>query len=100
MTRPRHISRKVYLTAEEDAEITRRAKATNLSYSEYLRTAGLNLPVRSVLDAKAAKDLALLNGQLAVLANLLNKSPDNESLIKILRELQKQSHEIMGRILR
>lgn len=100
MTRPRHIARKVYLTAEEDAKIKRRAKAAHLSYSEYFRTAGLNLTVRSILDAKAANELAVLNGELGRLSALLSTVPISESLIKELRELQKQTHDIMGRILR
>lgn len=99
MNRPR-TEIKVYVSPAERKEIERRAAAAHLSISEYLRTAGLNLPVRSVLDANAAKELAILNGHFGKLREFLNEFPGDERFPKILQDLQKQSHDIMGRILR
>jgi hypothetical protein len=101
MTRPRHIVIKVFATEEEGAEIKRRAASANLSLSAYLRTAGLNLPVRSIIDMKAVTELSKANGGFMRLAALLTDSnvPGKETLIKELRELQKLSHDIMGKIL-
>jgi hypothetical protein len=102
MTRPRHIVIKVFATEEEGAEIKRRAASANLSLSAYLRTAGLNLPVRSILDMKAVTELSKVNGSLMRLAALLQDCniPGQADLIKELRDLQKQSLDIMGKILR
>src|SRR5690606_3602004 len=43
---------KAWVTLEERAEIEIRAAQTGLWVSAYIRTAGLNHPVRSVLDLK------------------------------------------------
>jgi hypothetical protein len=103
MTRPRAKHIKVYGTDEELAKLKRLAASANLSYSDYLRTAGLNLPVRSVLDVHAVTELSKVNGKLGEMAEALKAHdgrPDVARAIKILHDMQKQTHEIMGRIMR
>src|SRR5690606_32702135 len=56
-TRPRGMRLEVWVTPEERAEIAARAAEAGLSVSAYLRTAGLNHPVRSVLDLRAVTDM-------------------------------------------
>jgi hypothetical protein len=53
------------------ARIEERAKATGLSISAYLRTAGLGHPIESVLDHAAVMDLAKVNGDQGRLGGLL-----------------------------
>lgn len=103
MTRPRAKPIKVWVSDEERAEIVRLAASANLSLSAYLRTAGLNLPVRSVLDVHAVTELSKVNGDLGKMAEALKPHEDRPNVaraIKILHDMQKQSHEIMGRIMR
>ena len=102
---------KVWVTLEERAEIEVRAAQTGLSVSAYMRAAGLNHPVRSVLDLKAVADLVRVNGDLGRVAGLLKlwlaekrgqgASPvDVEALMKVLWELQTEMRQIMGREVR
>lgn len=107
MTRPR-TAIKVFVAEKERALITDLAKSANLSLSAYLRAAGLNQKVRSAIDVHAVNELAKVNGELGRTADLLKKWLDEgngarwdvERLMKEIRELQKQSHEIMGRMVR
>jgi hypothetical protein len=62
---------KVFVTGDERARIEERAKATGLSISAYLRTAGLGHPIESVLDHAAVMDLAKVNGDQGRLGGLL-----------------------------
>lgn len=62
---------KIWVTLEERAEIEIRAAQTGLSVSAYMRAAGLNHPVRSVLDLKAVADLVRVNDDLGRVAGLL-----------------------------
>ncbi len=108
MTRPRARHIKVWLTEEEGAAIAALAASANLSLSGYLRAAGLNKKVRSAFDVHAVNELSIINGHIgqaaAMLQQLINQDrPDFTHLrqmIKEFRELQKQSHEIMGRMTR
>lgn len=80
----------------------RRADAAHLSYSDYLRTAGLNLPVRSILDVHAVTELSKVNGKLGEMAEALkaHDGPGVARAIKMLHDMQRETHEIMGRIMR
>jgi hypothetical protein len=111
MTRPRAKPIKVWVTEDERAEILRLAASANLSQSAYLRAAGLNKPIRSVMDIHAVQELSKVNGDLGRVAGLLKlwlaekrgegaHPRDVERMMKEFRKLQKQSHEIMGRMLR
>ena len=110
MTRPRS-EIKVFVTPEERAQIKALASSANLSLSAYLRAAGLNRDIRSVLDVKAVEEMAKVNGDLGRVAGILKlwlatkkgegaHPREVEKMMKEFRELQKQSHEIMGRMLR
>lgn len=102
---------KIWVTLEERAEIEIRAAQTGLSVSAYMRAAGLNHPVRSVLDLKAVADLVRINGDLGRVAGLLKlwlaekrgqgASPvDVEALMKDLWALQTEMRQIMWRAVR
>lgn len=101
MTRPRAKPIKVWVSEDERAEIVRLAASANLSLSAFLRTAGLNLPVRSVLDVHAVTELSKVNGELGRMAEALKQHegrPDVTRAIKILHDMQKETLEIMGRM--
>lgn len=105
MTRPR-AAIKVYVTPAEREAIKQRADAAGLSLSDFLRTAALNLKIRSVLDMDAVTELAKLNGELGRCATMfkplleIEQGTDLKKLVKEFRELQKQSLDIMGKIRR
>ncbi len=99
MTRPRS-EIKVYANPEERARIKALASSANLSVSAYLLAAGLNKEIRSALDVKAVEEMAKVNGNLGRLVELLKASNATQQTLKELRELQKQSLEIMGRMVR
>jgi len=99
------------VTPDERAEIAARAAQSGMSLSAYMRAAGLNHPVRSVLDLKAVADLVRVNGDLGRVAGLLKlwlaekrgqgASPvDVEALMKDLWALQTEMHQIMWRAVR
>ncbi len=69
--RPRGMRLEVWVTPEERAKIATRAAEAGLSVSAYMRAAGLNHPVRSVLDLTAVADLVRVNGDLGRVAGLL-----------------------------
>jgi len=62
---------KVWVTDEQRAEIDRRVKLSGLSQSAYLRTAGLNHPIQSMLDYDAVTLLAKVCGDLGRLGQQL-----------------------------
>lgn len=108
MTRPR-TAIKVFVAEKERILITDLAKSANLSLSAYLRAAGLNQQIHSVLDVQAVTELSKVNGELGRVAELLkvwlalggkDAPGDIKLIMKEFRELQKQSHEIMGRMMR
>jgi hypothetical protein len=103
MTRSRAKPIKVFVSDEERAEINRLAASANLSLSAYLRTAGLNLPVRSILDVHAVTELSKVNGKLGEMAEALKAHegrPDVARAIRILHDMQEQTLKIMGGIMR
>jgi hypothetical protein len=69
--RSRVLPMKVFVTDAERARIEERAKIAGLSVSAYLRAAGLNQPIRSVLDHDAVRELAKINGDQGRLGGLL-----------------------------
>lgn len=98
-TRPRGSRIDVWVTVDERAEIAERAAQAGLSLSAYLRVAGLNLPVRSVVDQGAVAGLAKLHADLGRSAGLLKLflskprpsgagSSEAAALILALRETQ------------
>jgi len=61
----------VWVTDEEKAAITDKAKEAGMSRSGYLRALGMNTPIRSVVDLTAVGDLAKVSGDLGRVAGLL-----------------------------
>jgi len=87
------------------------AAEAGLSVSAYLRAAGLNHPVRSVLDLRAVTDMGRVNGDLGRVAGLLKLwlaekqghgayPADVEALLRRFWALQTELHLIMGRAVR
>lgn len=62
---------KVWLLPSEKAAIQAKASAHTLSDSAYLRTLGLDMPIRSTVDQEAILELAKINGDLGRLGGLL-----------------------------
>lgn len=108
-TRDRVKRIKVAVSPTERAEIERRAELANLSVSGYLRAAGLNQPIRSVLDYQAVLELAQVAGDLGRLGGLLKlwlaeqrgkgaSVADVNRVLRETRELQDQMRTLMGRV--
>lgn len=102
---------KVWVTDSEKAEIADRAAQAGLSLSAYLLAAGLNHPIRSVLDLRAVAELGKVNGDLGRVAGLLKlwlaekrgqgvRPVDVEAMMNDFRALQTELHAIMGRAVR
>lgn len=111
MNRPRGRHIKMFGTPEELAAIVGKAASVGMSRSAYLRAAGLNQPTHSALDLEAVRELAKVNGDLGRVAGLLKlwlatkkgegaRPKDVERMMNEFRELQKMSHQIMGRMIR
>ena len=104
--RSRVLPMKVFVTDAERARIEQRAKIAGLSLSAFLRAAGLNQPIRSVLDHDAVRELAKVNGDQGRLGGLLKMSltgegaPEIEArlLLDRIAELQLKLAEIAGRV--
>ena len=62
---------KVWLLPSEKAAIQAKASAHTLSDSAYLRTLGLDMPIKSTVDQAAILELAKINGDLGRLGGLL-----------------------------
>ena len=62
---------KVWLLPSEKAAIQAKAAAHPLSDSAYLRSLGLDMPLRSTLDQEAVLELAKINGDLGRLGSVL-----------------------------
>jgi hypothetical protein len=110
-TRPRGIRVDVWVLPEEKDELIERAKQAGLSLSGYLRAAGLNQPVRSVLDLTAVAELAKVNGDLGRVAGLLKlwlaekrgqgaRPADVEAMMSDFRALQAQVLDLMAKVIR
>lgn len=108
-TRPRAQRIEVWLTLEEREEIAGRAAQSGMSLSAYLRTAGLNHPIRSVYDLKAVAELGKVNGDLGRVAGLLKlwlaekrgqgaRPVIVEAMMNDFRALQRTLSDIMGRV--
>ena len=69
--RSRVLPMKVFVTDGERARITERAASAGLSVSAFLRAAGLNQPIRPVLDYEAVMALAKVNADQGRLGGLL-----------------------------
>jgi len=100
---------KVFVTDAERTQIEERARIAGLSVSAYLRVAGLNQPIRSVLDHQAVCDLAKVNGDQGRLGGLLKLwlmeragpgAPATEirRLLDAIADIQAQLAEIAGRV--
>lgn len=89
---------KVWVTDSEKAEIADRAAQAGLSLSAYLLAAGLNHPIRSVLDLRAVAGLLKL--RLAEKRGQGVRPVDVEAMMNDFRALQTELHAIMGRAVR
>lgn len=98
----------VAVTPGERAEIERRAVLAGMSLSAYLRTAGLNHPIRSVLDYQAVLELAKVSGDLGRLGGVFKQwlaeprgsaalDADLKQALRETRALQDRIREGMGR---
>jgi hypothetical protein len=107
--RSRVLPMKVFVTDAERARIEERAKIAGLSVSAYLRAAGLNQPIRSVLDHNAVCELAKVNGDQGRLGGLLKlwlmeRAGQGAPAIEVRRvldrigETQAQLADIAGRV--
>lgn len=101
----------VWVTDEEKALISEKAKEAGMSRSGYLRALGLNTPIRSVVDLKAVADLAKVNGDLGRVAGLLKlwlaekhgegvNTVNVENTMVEFRKLQRALVEKMGLIVK
>lgn len=99
---------KIYVSAEDRAEIEQRAADARLTVSAYLRAVALNHKIRSVYDLDAVADLVRVNGDLGRVAGLLKlwlvekpgqgaSRPDVNKMMTEFRELQAALSAIMGR---
>lgn len=107
--RPRGRRIDVWVTPDERSEIQRRAELGGLSLSNYLRTAGLNHPIRSVLDYQAVGDLVAVAGDLGRLGGLFKLwlaerrgegatvGDVNKALLQA-RGLQDRIRQLLGRL--
>jgi hypothetical protein len=107
--RDRQRTLRVVVSATERARIEQRAKIAGLSVSAYLRAAGLNQPIRSVLDHDAVRELAKVNGDQGRLGGLLKlwlmqRGGEGAPAVEIRRvldritEIQTQLANIAGRV--
>ena len=108
-TRDRERRIKVAVSDAEREEIERRAGAAGLPVSTYLRAAGLNHHVKSVLDYRVATELIGVAGNLGRLGGLLKlwlterrgegaSVGDVNRLLRETRELQAQIRALASRV--
>lgn len=83
-TRKKHL--RVPVLPDEEAEITRLAKAANKPVADYLRSVGLGYEVRGVLDHRRVEDLLRINGDLGRLGGLLKLWLTNDERTKAFGE--------------
>lgn len=107
--RPRGRRIAVWVTPEERADIERRAELAGLSLSNYLRTAGMNHPIRSTLDYQAIRELVGVAGDLGRLGGLFKlwlaerrgdgaTVADVNRALREARELQDKIRGLLGRV--
>lgn len=110
-TRPRRERIEVWVTTDEKAELVQRAAMAGLSQSAYMLAAGMNHPIRSVLDLRAVGELGKVNGDLGRVAGLLKlwlaekrgqgaRPTDVEAMMRDFRKLQDELTGIMSRAVR
>ena len=108
-TRPRRERIEVWVTTDEKAELVQRAAMAGLSQSAYMLAAGMNHPIRSVLDLRAVGELAKVNGDLGRVAGLLKLwlaekrgqgARPTEAMMRDFRKLQDELTGIMSRAVR
>lgn len=92
VTRPRNKPIKVFVTEAEREAITRKAAAANLSLSAYLRAAGLNHQVRSMMDIQTINELSKMHGKLRQIIIWHELEKDQE-----LQDIQDMIHRVMGK---
>lgn len=101
----------VWVTDEEKAAISYKAKEAGMSRSGYLRALGMNTLIRSVVDLTAVGDLAKVSGDLGRVAGLLKlwlaekrgegaNAIDVESVMMEFRRLQVAVGVKMGAIVK
>lgn len=102
---------KVWVSDAERIEIADRAAQAGLSLSAYMLAAGMNHPIRSVLDLRAVAELGKVNGDLGRVAGLLKlwlaekrgqggHPVDVEAMMSEFRALQTKLTGIMSRAVR
>lgn len=110
-TRPRNEYIKVFVTEDERAELVERAAQAGMSQSAFLRSVGLNEPIRSVVDLQLVADLGKVNGDLGRITGLLKlwlaekrgegaSAIDVESVMMEFRSLQVAIGVKMGAIVK
>lgn len=110
-TRPRNEYIKVFVTEDERAELVERAAQAGMSQSAFLRSVGLNEPIRSVVDLQVVADLGKVNGDFGRIAGLLKlwlaekrgegaSAIDVESVMMEFRSLQVAIGVKMGAIVK
>ena len=77
-TRDRRRPLYVYVAPSEREKIAGLAASAGMSVSDYLRTAGLNRPIRPVADKEAAAYLLKVNGDMGRLGGLLKQWLNNK----------------------
>jgi hypothetical protein len=100
---------RVVVSDNERSRIEQRAASAGLSVSAFLRAAGLNQPIRSVLDHDAIMTLAKVNADQSRLGGLLKlwlseqarqgvSGTDIRQLLDRIGEAQAKLAEIAGRV--
>lgn len=91
---------KVWLLPEEKEEVEENARRVGLSASAYLRSIGLGLSVRGVLDQQAVIELSKVNGDLGRLGGLLKMWLSNDERLALFRKdhVQQSILEVLGKI--
>ncbi len=91
---------KVYCSVEERRLIERQAETAGVSASEYLRSVGLNFPVKSRVDQQVVKEMLKTRADMARAGGLLKMILKNdERLIGYTGEqIKKKTVEMLGEI--
>jgi hypothetical protein len=92
-TRDRNRALQVYVTPAERKILEANAKRAGMRMSHYLRTAGANAPMRSVLDLKSIAALAKVNADQGRLGGLLkmylqDRNPDRHTAERLLKDIE------------
>lgn len=109
--RPRGNCVDVYLTPEEKAAIAKMAAQSEMSYSAFLRSLGLNTPIRSILDRDVVDEMVRLGTDVRQAGSQLKRwlSADGkddapevnpEALLHELQALAEQMRVLMAKAVR